>query len=497
MADDQHYFDPFGRTFDAIDISVRGVICIPLPIAALPFILAGIEPLRHGTQWEGTDAERALVAAQFGDLIAALVLHDECQQPQPENVVNEVIKMCASGHTIESIKRMVTKVFIDEDTGELVVQDGQCCEVRYSLAHYVGLEVFEEDPVELGFELPDTDPAPDYSACAQAHALADVVYGIIDFIFDAVGPDDPWSLTNNIKKAYPAINFGDIALFTAVTAGYNVALFGAASELEADRLKDTVIADWSLIFAGGPSGIGKSDFEAAQSAIVSRTRTVFNAPELFLIGGSAQDMVYQTMQAIGPGDGKKITTMQIDDGVEDCGYPDAEPIEFAGDLIFTGSVSDVTTHGDQSITWLNQGKTLNVKVSNITAGSYKGLVDDTEFYMQVLNGGTVASFKVAVEMIQGNLSQEWRSASCGIQPSTAWSVSGDTGEVRTDYGGGDSITEGTPDAGWTSVGYMTADVRFCPHDDLEGQTVEFNMHIIEVNGTPTGISNPHAGKTPL
>lgn len=76
--------------------------------------------------------------------------------------------------------QVVTEVYIDEDTGELVVEYGKCCTERFALSGVVGTD----EPIPEGTYDPLLPPGESYSACGRASAVVDAIWAVATSMWD-------------------------------------------------------------------------------------------------------------------------------------------------------------------------------------------------------------------------------------------------------------------------------------------------------------------------
>jgi len=229
---------------------------------------------------------------------------------------------CGGGIVIlggDDVGQVVTDVWVDVATNQLVVEYGPCCIKRYYLPDVVGGETFGGADDELPDE-PDYPPlTADYTRCAKASAIWGVWVEAVDIILDqAAGLQAPWAVEGILQAAFPSINFGSVSVLHAYTAAISVETQGYASETETEAWMKEVKCAWALIGEDDGAGWSSDQWDTALSfcsSIAAKHFTPVGFPTGF---GDMQAVWFYTAQAIGKSDAKDITTRVVPTGAEDC-----------------------------------------------------------------------------------------------------------------------------------------------------------------------------------
>lgn len=213
----------------------------------------------------------------------------------------------------------VTKVWIDYDTNELVVESGQCCEDRFPWP-VVGVGGTVPQPGEDGYpDLPEGTTIDDYTACAKMMALYNVWVDVMDVILDAAASVvPPATVISLLEDKYPSLRFGRIDITTAYTAAVSVVLQGFVSEVEDPTYTKQVLCEWSLIPDNDDAGITADQWQDTIAVVVRQARKFFTALAFPTAFGNMQTLWYKSLTAIGEGDARDITTRVPSDGTEIC-----------------------------------------------------------------------------------------------------------------------------------------------------------------------------------
>lgn len=407
----------------------------------------------------------------------------------------------------DDMGQVVTDWYVDSATGEFVVKFGHCCEERFSIAQQtIPGETSDTGEPEIPTIIPGEEdpyiPSLEYSACAKATTVVERIEAIARAAWGA--RTDPYSMKGAIEDANPGYSVGVTWVYSIYVKALGLmAIEGVA---DADIFNAEFYNAWiSWLISrleDDPAGLSSSEWAAMINWVQYEWVFNYETPDLstvidFWLAGFYVNILNML--------GRERFNQIMQEGMlrtdVDCtglGLGTGEVTEYAGDLIWTGTIEDPPQDEPYTVTWLNQGKTLNVRVGPIVATQYAGLEDHTDFYMQVVNGGSVTEFVVVVEMVTGNMTQEWGTDNCDTVGSPYWDGSKGAVETHEDFGGGNiRTTYDTSVTPWTGSEFIVENVRFCPHDDVDGTYVEWNMHIVSVNGVPTGITDPFEGETPL
>lgn len=236
----------------------------------------------------------------------------------PTDVVERV--RCIGGGSGGKL-RMVTRVYIDYETAELVVQDGQCCEQRFSLAFAVppGYEWPDEDLPDL----PGSTGEP--TACTKAHAIMRIVFDMVDRLFDilpeAGGPSD---FINNVRSAWPMVNFGDLALAAMYASGMTVSIQGLESETEDETVQQEMLCRVAQLFEDGQQPITDEQYSGIDNAVMSVARRHFTLLTYPTGYGSMRNVYSNALTAIGKSDTINLTKL-LQPGSENCACPGDAP----------------------------------------------------------------------------------------------------------------------------------------------------------------------------
>ena len=152
-------------------------MCIKVFIPADPEYLTALRSmltyLGKWYAWErdplkrGKDAAKRWVRADL-KTIAALQRGDFCDGETVPLTNSQIVKACGGVVVIEGEDDMaITKVWIDYDTSELVVESGQCCAERFPLAGLVQTAIVQEVPAQGDEGAPTVPDTLTYTAGAR------------------------------------------------------------------------------------------------------------------------------------------------------------------------------------------------------------------------------------------------------------------------------------------------------------------------------------------
>jgi len=227
----------------------------------------------------------------------------------------------------EEMGQVVTDVYVDENSGELVVEFGPCCQERYTLAGLPSTDVPEEgDP-----DFPDPPPpSMTYTACGKANALYVVWKDIIDEFFDGVSAGrTPWGIKSIIENEH-GIKMGVQYLNLYTEAAYLLAA-GVASETETPAWMEEVLCKWSTVLDATADGLTDEQQTTLRDLCYSVAQRHFTILAFPITFNSMQSMWLYAYLVIGPNDRRALTTMAQDTGVECC---PGEPSSYDWDYIF-------------------------------------------------------------------------------------------------------------------------------------------------------------------
>ncbi len=221
---------------------------------------------------------------------------------------------------------MLTKVYVDYDTCELVVQSGQCCEQRFNLSCVVGMggggipdedfEDFEDIPESLGAE---------FTGCAKAVALVDVLVDAIDAVFDvtASAQPEPTQVLRELRSRYPQLTFGALDVTAAWSHALNVYAAGLVAQTEDATIGQKIKCALAPIMPTGPIGITGAQYDT----FVQTVRNVVDGHidhVTYPVFASNMRSVWRYMaQAIGKNDARGITTFREQRETDNCACPGA------------------------------------------------------------------------------------------------------------------------------------------------------------------------------
>jgi hypothetical protein len=143
--------------------------------------------------------------------------------------------------------QVVTEVYVDEATGELVVEYGKCCVYRFPMIASTGTEYGPDgEPITTPTEpVPPTgmDPPVDplgYDACAKITTLMDRILAIGDAAWD--NKTSPWDVAGGIRDVNPGYSFS----MTNVTSLYIsiVGLVAIEAVTDADIFNQEFLDAW-------------------------------------------------------------------------------------------------------------------------------------------------------------------------------------------------------------------------------------------------------------
>lgn len=317
---------PFKYGVTARDFFAGGFRCYLLPINVITLIEDALHELTFPEPWIGGDHEIAISMLQIETIIATISQSwVNCKCDDKTETDASVCTKCG-GVTInleELEGNMVTKVYIDYETNELVVQSGQCCEQRFKLLCAPGDDWGGDD------DPPVIEPPPgvldDTTACAKAREFCNVVFGVVDTLLDSAGvPDYPNNMFKELQSRYPYINFGTLPISTAYSAALLVATQGFGSEAENPVIQQEILCAVESVVGAGEQGFTEDEYNAARSAVDTVVRKWFTLAT-FPTAYSAMRSLYEySADAIGKNDARKITEYAQSEPGDDCSCPGVE-----------------------------------------------------------------------------------------------------------------------------------------------------------------------------
>lgn len=221
---DRYDIKPYVSRFTPLPIPNTTITASPqrcLTVNALwaSHIIGALELLAQADTWLGSESERLDAVNNIEEIIVQL--SNECQDcpdcpdcPDSDNpkdnttdYENSSAVGCCDDSTEgdEEVGQVVTNVYVDEATRELVVQFGKCCEERYVMASAAN----QPNPSDITSEDPDYVPPAGAGSetCIKASALAAAFKDLADACITAVG-QLPLSGVNTIKGAVDAFDMG-------------------------------------------------------------------------------------------------------------------------------------------------------------------------------------------------------------------------------------------------------------------------------------------------
>jgi hypothetical protein len=249
-------------------------------------------------------------------------------------------------------ENMITKVWIDYETQELVVESGQCCEQRFALLVSNPMSYILPDPGDDGgVDFPEGTEEP--TACTKADAIMSVVFDLVDRVFDAL-PDSqrPDQFIRAVHSAYPNIKFGDISLLSLYAGAMSVSAAGLESETEDPDIQQEMLCQVAGLFDDGPDGITADQEESVDNVITSVAYKHFNIASYPLTWQAMAECYYHAYRAIGPSDARNLTKYLLP-GDEDCSCPSQEVV-YDWTQTFDFTVSQYNYHDDGvGSTWVS------------------------------------------------------------------------------------------------------------------------------------------------
>lgn len=327
-------FDPFRARIEPVDLWSSGFICIKVPVRLLAYIGGGIEALRWPDSYTVNTAATSLMIAQVETWLAEL---GSDRQICPAAAANggdgqgddggqgfEIFEDCTGCDDMTNCSVPFGALRWNAD-GQL---EFRYCGEWYTVEGQPGQQTWE-DPGEG--ETPDPPTSWDEAtACSKATVAMDVLYDVVDALFDSAEiADRPWGAINRVHDRYPSVKFGDLQLLTAYVAAVNVAILGFDEEAENPWIQQNLKAFVSQQLSGGDQGITQTEYDAVLATIDSflgSQWTLFTYPTSY---ESMRQIYHFAWQAIGPGDVNKLTTMATPTGNEDCAQTGA-PVSEGG-----------------------------------------------------------------------------------------------------------------------------------------------------------------------
>lgn len=183
-------FDPLGTSYPAADLHAAGFVCVPIPKRAIPFMLGALNPFAWPDAWKGTPSEVRQTVQQFGDILATLVAGDQCETTVTEVVreipASDLTAMAGSMCGIDEMENCEMQCCIKWIDGILhYYACGEWVPVPGTTSAGEDVDEVEAPPVDNGIWDFDAESAGlDFSACAKATALRDVIWNVAESIFD-------------------------------------------------------------------------------------------------------------------------------------------------------------------------------------------------------------------------------------------------------------------------------------------------------------------------
>lgn len=211
----------------------------------------------------------------------------------------------------EEMGQVVTKVWIDEDTGELVVEYGPCCVQRYDLT-VVANEV--DQPPDAIWD--DLDPQPTYSACGKVTAWMDALWSLGNAMWDYF--DDEADYERRLKEAVPNAGLSRWEIYVSIAQMYI---------LEGIYDKSTIMSAelWQRFKCEAVSGIAPTSIctEAEADYISDSIGRVIDRQFGLVNSELIKGFFYRMGGIIGKNDLKNIATLGAVSTNNDCSCPDA------------------------------------------------------------------------------------------------------------------------------------------------------------------------------
>jgi len=233
----------------------------------------------------------------------------------------------------EDMGQVVTDVWIDTDTSELVVEFGPCCIKRFAITG-VG-----EDPVDPA-DNPDYPPPGDIpgheegTACSKARAWCEVIYRSIDVALPLFPDTTPAAIINALKSEYPGYSFGSLDIAVWWAAGLNVVGQGVENNVTADSVRQEILCRVQDKIDGGDEGFTEWEYDAAVKATLDGSKEYFNIFTFPTVHAAMCDIYYCMAKALGKGDSKTATAYTSPAEDDNCLCPGEMPPTYEGDIQF-------------------------------------------------------------------------------------------------------------------------------------------------------------------
>jgi hypothetical protein len=446
------------------------------------FVVGALTRLLRPDAWEGSESDVEVAMLTIERMIAQLAVpYDVCTdevdiaQPPPELVY-------VGGGTIEDsdMGQVVTEVFLDEDTGELVVRYGKCCERRWTLDDWRQAEGAAPSTPDGTVTSPTDPPATDV-ACQKAYYMANLTVEILQAAWEEF-PDTIYGFAAGLRDSYGRFDLSNWSIYKLYQ---ELTLVWAAELLFLDVWKETdtqrLACLWYPLLNGDDYSFSRSEYDAISSA----KRNVGNPVMEGLLAEVFEMLNFSSYQMMAA-EAQSVDTY-------DCTCPGETSTGYEQPLQFN-SVFDIT--GDGAVTYdvLDNGRVIDVSwdapsgdnvqvnfridMKDLSPENYPASFTlkytplDADYQDLPLNYWTIAGADCGSKHPSG-----WADFDAG--PSANWAAPDETFIGRTRY---DSWSETSP----ADIQQFEVEARNCPETGAPARVFNFRVEIVEVDGISYG-----------
>lgn len=312
--DNKRAFDPFGRSFPAVDINGGGSICVPVPVRLIPYLLGAINPLRWPDVWNGDPAAINQTTAQVENFLATLITHEACPgAPEcPECPPGKPCPTC--GPSGGGLGLMECDLMPCLDISNLLkIVDGVLY-VLDSCCTWVAVGDIANVPPALGDAPldPHSTGTVTYSACGKAAAIVGAIYNVLNATWESFGDwDYPWQILPNIEKTV-GYNLNNKWLATLIVDWLAYGAVVSPSDVFGDYDRQFSICNLVNFFEDDAVGVPDED---AYSAVKAALHTAN-----FLYDG----LIMTAVACLGRANLDTIAKLGAGDLGLDCGCPERD-----------------------------------------------------------------------------------------------------------------------------------------------------------------------------
>jgi hypothetical protein len=283
----------------------------------------------------------------------------------------------------DDMGQVVTDVYIDDSTGELVVEFGPCCVHRYDIG--AALTDRQTSPDDNAIS-PD-DPAPSDIACQKAQFMAEHFVGFMQACFDEFPATEIFTWSAGIRDYNPNLdisNWSCYKLFQIIRPVWLVeAVFSSVwTSIDTDRL--TCL--WYPHLNGDDYSLSRAEYDAMHSALKN-------------VGNAVMEEVVKTaFDALNYSNFQDMAAWSRGFEYFDCACPEPEvPDDLISRVRFTGEFSRSVNSAqvvtpDDPMPVDTYGRRITVQFQ-VAAGDWRGL-DDLSLGLTGMEDGDYIKFRV-------------------------------------------------------------------------------------------------------